>query len=323
MKKRSLILLVVFAIIFPSVSFSQGYIIRRAINRQVEKEVDSAIDKEVQESKEKNAKEREAAEAKAKEEQANQSQQSQTGNQADQSQTGTGNSSQGTGKAGASPMGGLFGGKVTLKYNEEYSFSSRMYSQMETYDKKDVIKMDYYMYFSNNSPTAGIETKTINTSEGQTPVFSQMIMDGENKCFIMLTDVNGSKMGIISEIPSDVKQEGAPVATKTGNSKTINGFKCDEYLFKPTADSKDYWKMWFSKDAKINVDKSAWSQSGQPSLYQHPDFKDGLIIAWESYDRNDKLTGKAEVKEINNNFSHSMSVKDYPLRQMNINQKNK
>jgi hypothetical protein len=316
MKTRTLILLVAFAIVFPSVSFSQGYIIRRAINRQVDKEVDAAVDKEVQESKDKKAKEKEEADAKAKQEQATQSQ-SQQGNQADQSKPASGN------QGAPTPMGGLLGGKVTLKYNEEYNFSSRMYSQMETYDKKDVIKMDYYMYFSNNSPTAGIETKTINTSEGETPVISQMIMDGENKCFIMLTDVNGSKMGIISEIPSEVKQEGAPMVTKTGNSKTINGYKCDEYLFKPTADSKDYWKMWFSKEAKINVDKRAWSQSGQPALYQHPDFKDGLIIAWESYDRNNKLTGKAEVKEINNNFSHSMSVTGYPLRQMNLDQSKK
>jgi hypothetical protein len=321
MKTRTLILLVALATIFPSLTYSQGYILRRAVNRAVDKSVDAAVDKEIEENKDKKAKEKEEADAKAKAEQEKQAQQA--GKTGQQSETQSGNANQGAQPSGGMPTGGIFGGKVTLKYNDEYSFGSRMYSQMETYDKKDVVKMDYYMYFSNNSPTAGVETKTINTSEGQAPVVSQVIIDGENKCFIMLTDVNGSKMGIISEIPSEAGQEKSPAVTKTGNSKTINGYKCDEYLFKPVADSKEYWKMWFTKDAVIKIDKHAWSQSGMPALYQHPDFKDGLVMAWESYDKNNKLTGKSEVKEINNNFSHSMSVKGYSLRQMDLSKQKK
>lgn len=315
MKTRKLLLLIALTLAFSAATYSQGYIIRRAINRQVDKEVDAAVDKEVQESKDKKAKEKEEADAKAKAEQAQQ-QQSQPEAKTEKS------SEQGAQQAGGN-MGGLFANKVTLKYNEEYNFTSRMYSQTEMYDKKDVIKMDYYLYFSSNSPTAGIETKTINTSEGETPLVSNMIMDGTNKCFIMLTDVNGMKMGMISAVPDEVEQAKQPVVTKTGNSKNIMGFKCDEYLYKPSADTKEYWKMWFTKDAVINIDKRAWSQTGMPSSYGYAGFDNGMIMAWESYDKNNKLTGKSEVKEINNNFSHSMSVKGYSLRQMDMNKQKK
>ena len=66
----------------------------------------------------------------------------------------------------------------------------------ETYDKKDVVKMDFYMFYSATTPTVGIETKTITNEKGEVaPVTSSMVMDGENKCFIMLTDINGHENG--------------------------------------------------------------------------------------------------------------------------------
>ena len=46
----------------------------------------------------------------------------------------------------------------------------------------------------------------------------------------------------------------------------------------------------------------------------------GVIMGWESYDKNGKLSAKSEVKEVNNNFDHLVSVKGYSLRQVNFNQ---
>ena len=53
---------------------------------------------------------------------------------------------------------GLFGGKIDIKYNDEYNFTGRIYMQMETYEKKDVVKTDFYTYFNTNTRNAGIET---------------------------------------------------------------------------------------------------------------------------------------------------------------------
>ena len=312
MKTRTLFLFIVLGFIFPAISYSQGYILRRALNRQIDKEIDTALDKKVREDRNK-----------AKEKAEKDQEQSQEAGQ----NTGNKPSDQYNQSQSRAKTAGLFGNKVDLKYNEVYSFNSRMYSQMEMYGKNDVTKMDYYLYFSKNSPTAGIETRKINTKEGGTPVASQMIMDGENKCFIMLSDMNGMKMGIISAIPDSVQGKHgesakSPVVTKTGNSKTISGFRCEEYLYK-FADSNEYSKMWFTKDAILNVDKRAWTKSGMPASYGYAGFDKGIIMAWESYDKDNKMIAKSEVKEINNNYNHSMSVKDYTLRQMNANQNQK
>ncbi len=313
MKTRTLFLFIVLGFIFPGISYSQGYILRRALNRQIDKEIDTALDKKVREDRNKAQEKAEKDQKQAQEAEQN------TGDKAldqdNQSQQGA-------------KMGGLFGNKVDLKYNEVYSFNSRMYSQMETYGKNEVTKMDYYLYFSKNSPTVGIETKTISTKDGETPLASRMIMDGENKSFLMLTDINGMKMGIISAVPDSLQgQSGGkageavkpPTVTKTGNTKNVAGLRCDEYLYKDP-DSKEYSKMWFTKDAILNVDKRAWTQSGMPASYEYAGFDKGVIMAWESYDKDNKMIAKSEVKEINNNFSHSISVKGYTLRQMNPNQ---
>lgn len=231
---------------------------------------------------------------------------------------------------GGMNMGSLFGGKVDLKYNDEYSFTSRLYMQSETYDKKGTVKMDMFMFFSANSPSVGMETKSFTDEKGNsTPVVSTMVMDAANKCFIILTDVNGSKMGIISPVPDEnsaqtqadgksTQKTTPPVYTKTGNSKVIAGYKCDEYSYKSTSDNTT-GKVWFTKDANLKIDKRGWQQTGMSAYYGYSGFEGGLIMANEAYDSSGKLTMKSETKEVNQNFPKTVSVKGYSLMQMNLN----
>ena len=223
-------------------------------------------------------------------------------------------------------LGGLFGGKVDLKYKEEYNFSSRMVMKTEMYNDKDVVKMDYNIYFSTNSADAGIEMKTI-AAEGDesVPMTTQIIMDGNNKCMIMLTDMGGMKIGMISEIPdentldTDNTNDKKPVVTKTGNSKNILGHKCDEYIYREQGE-KEWSKLWMTSDAVLNIDKRAWSKAGMPSAYAFAGFEGMVAMAWESYDNKDKLEAKSEVVEINPIFNHDMLPNGYSLRQINFNQ---
>jgi hypothetical protein len=53
-------------------------------------------------------------------------------------------------------IGGLLGGKTDIKNNDVYDFTGRIYMIMETYDKKDVSKSDYYTYFNTTTANAGI-----------------------------------------------------------------------------------------------------------------------------------------------------------------------
>ncbi len=319
MKTRFFFLLFTLLLIVSATTSGQGgYILRRAINRQVEREIDTVLDKKVQEEKN-NAREREKLE-----------QQNAAKEETDSEETSE-ETSDGAQPQGGMDLGGLFGNKVDLKYNDKYDFASRLYMQAETYDKKDVTKMDMYMYYSSATPNVGIETKSITSESGEeVPVASSMVMDGENKCFIILTDINGTKMGMISAIPDEnaveTDKNGKPVkktpptVTKTGNTKMIAGYKCDEYSYKDP-DAKTTGKLWHSKDADLKIDRRSWSKAGMPDYYGYPGFKEGLILASEVYDEKGKIQSRSETKEINPNFPHSITVKGYSLRQMNLNQK--
>jgi hypothetical protein len=280
------------------------------IERKAEEEVNKAADKIQHEIDSTNA-------ANEKNNQAEKSEGNQRNNQGEK----TGNQGDGGLNLGAL-MGG---GPVTSKYKESYSFNNRIYMQAEMYDGKDVVKMDYYIYFSDSSPDGGIESKIAgSTNEGdQVALASSFIFDGANKSFLMLSDMGGTKFGMISDVPDETTAQAdnspKPAITKTGNSKVIAGYKCDEYMVKE-AGKKEYSKVWVTKDLKLMADKRSLSKAGVSPYFDDPGLRDAATLAMESYDDKGRLAMKSETKEVNIGFKHTMSPTGYPLRQMNFNQ---
>lgn len=328
MKTRILFLLLALSIVLPSGSYGQlGGVVRRAVNRQINNEIDSALDKKVQDEQNKNRAQK-AEQQKAQ--QAAVKQETPVAEAEEDDDSGAANEAGGA-NAGGAAFSGLFGNKVTLKYKDDYDFTSRIHMVTEQYDNKDVIKMNFYMFYSANTPSIGMETQTITSEEDQVEMNAKMVMDGENKTFLMLSDINGMKMGTISEIPEEnsqiigpdgkpVKNYKPPTFTKTGNTRMIAGYKCDEYTYKDTED-KTSGKVWFTKDAKLKIDKKGWSNSSMSYYYGSNQFNDGIILANEAYDEKGKLEMKSETVEINENFPHKITVTGHTLRQMNLNQK--
>jgi hypothetical protein len=306
MKTKSIFLIMVLVVLLPSTSNAQFGALRKAINKQIDHKVDSAIDK--------------SAKDKAKEnEQTDQNQSEKTSAQNNGGTKATGR--------------GLFGGKIDIKYDDEYEFTGRIYMQMETYDKKDVMKADYYTYYNSNSLNAGIEMLPLDTKQGDKTVPTVFLFDNDNRCFMMLIDNGSSKTGIISTLPSDSamaaqarNQKGSnpekATVTKTGNSKVIAGYKCDEYKI-VDADKDGYSNVWMTKDVKLKADKKYWGKSGLPAYYNYPGFEGAMMLAMESFDKNNKPGMKMETKEINDNFSHSISTVGITFMKMNFGQSGK
>lgn len=320
MKTRIILLVFTLSIFLNPVLHAQfGGVVGRAVNRQINREVDSLLDKKVQDEQNKNRaqkaeEERIAAEKKA--------------SGKSDSQVPENDQEEDSDSSGQVDLGGLFANKVTLKYKDDYQFTSRIYMVSETYDKDDVMKMDMYMFYNAGTPHIGVETQTLTDEENSTAVQAKMVMDGENKVFVILTDVNGMKMGMISEITEEntnivgpdgkpVKNYKPPTFTKTGNTKVIAGYKCEEYTYK--AEDKTSGKVWFTNDADLKIDRRGWNNSSLSYYYGSNQFNNGIILATESYDEKGKLQMKSETKEINKNFPHSISTKGYSLRQMNVN----
>ena len=306
MKTRSFIMLIVMSLMLSSTSNAQAWLLRRAVDRKLEHKVDSAVDKSDKD------------EAKAKQ-QANQK----------QSDTTTTQSKGGTKATGR----GLFGGKIDIKYDDEYKFTGKIYMQMETYDKKDVMKSDYYTYYNSNSMNAAIEMLPVDAKEGDKNVPTVFLYDNDNKCFMMLLQNKDSKTGIISTLPSDSamaaqtkNQKGTnpekATITKTGNSRVIAGYKCDEYKV-VDANQDGYSNVWMTKDVRIKADKKYWGKSGMPTYYNYPGFEGAMMLAMEGFDKNNKPTLKMETKEINDHFNHSVSTAGITFMKMNFGQAGK
>jgi len=304
MKTKSIFLLLLLVLMLPASSNAQGWILRRAIDRKIEHKVDSAVDKSDRD------------EAKARQDAAKN----------DTTKT------SGTQKTGTKETGrGLFGGKIDIKYDDEYKFTGRIYMQMETYDKKDVLKSDYYTYYNSNALNAGIEVMPIDAKDKDKSAPSVFLFDNDNRCFMML--MGNSKTGVISTIPSDSamaaqakNQKGnnpeKATITKTGNSRIIAGYKCDEYKI-VDAEKDGYSNVWMTKDVKLKADKKYWGKAGVPTYYNYPGFEGAMMLASEAFDKNNKPTMKMETKEINDSFSHSISTVGYTFMKANFGQAGK
>jgi len=306
MKTKSIFLLLVLVMMLPSRSNAQAWILRRAIDRKIEHKVDSAVDKSDKD------------EAKARQ-------------QASKNDT---TKTSGTQKTGTKETGrGLFGGKIDIKYEDEYKFTGRIYMQMENYDKKDVVKSDYYTYYNSNTLNAGIEMLPLDAKNGDKTYPTVFLFDNDNRSFMMIVETKDSKTGIISSIPSDsvmaaqakTQKETNPekaTITKTGNSRLIAGYKCDEYKI-VDAEKEGYSNVWMTKDVKLKADKKYWGKAGVPTYYNYPGFEGAMMLAMDSFDKNNKPTLKMETKEINDNFSHSISTVGLTFMKMNFGQAGK
>ena len=297
MKTKSLLLALTFSLVFFNFSNAQvGSSLRNRINKAINKDAQTKADSAVNKNQE---------------------------NQQDDQKT----------EGRSRGLGGILGGKTDIKHKDEYDFTGRVYMQMETYDKKDVTKSDYFTYFNSNTPDAGIEVRIEDPEKKEASVPTQFIFDGENRCFMILMQGEDSKTGIISTIPDDstlaaqtknqkTDEVKKPVITKTGNSRVIAGYNCDEYkIVEP--DNDGYSNAWMTKDVKIKADKKNWGKAGMPTYYNYPGFENSMMLATEVYDKNNKLEMKMETREINDSFRHSISTVGYSFIKMNFGQAGK
>lgn len=230
-------------------------------------------------------------------------------------------------------IGGLLGGKTDIPHSDVYNFTGRIHMIMESYDKKDVVKSDYFTYYNASTANAGFEIKIQDPDNKNQSVPTSFIFDNENRAFMILMEGEGSKTGIISSIPDDSeleaqtkdikeKPEKAPTITKTGNTKVIAGYKCDEYKVAEEGE-EGYSMVWMTNDVKIKADKRNWGKTGMPSYYGYPGFENSVMLGLEGYDKAGKIVMKMETKEINDNFKHTISAEGYSFIKMNFGQAGK
>ena len=94
---------------------------------------------------------------------------------------------------------------------------------MESYDKKDVVKSDFYTYYNTSTANAGIDLQTVDPKDEKTVISTVFLFDHDNRAFMSLLSME-SKIGTISSIPSD----SALAAQAKAKGENIKAARCDK-----------------------------------------------------------------------------------------------
>ena len=210
-----------------------------------------------------------------------------------------------------------------VPYETSYKFDS--YVQMEVRDfNKNGKETDYILYDSYVTKDALDYAMVYTDKKDQTAI----IFDSRNSAVLILTDSDGEKMGIASEVDPEAMEEemedtgedesyDAYKPYKTGKSKDILGYKCDEYLIE---DEEMEAHMWVCEDLGRQIRKEMLDQRHAFGVvFLHAAYANGMVMEYEQIAKEDGERTLMQVTDIDLNRSHTISTREYPV--MGIKQK--
>ncbi|WP_439182962.1 DUF4412 domain-containing protein [Carboxylicivirga taeanensis] len=208
---------------------------------------------------------------------------------------------------------------------DAYAFTSSMTMKMNTYDPNGKMESDgvVKIYSNPGAKTFAYAFVSGNLQGHNEQGKGMIIMDMENKATIIINDEEGEKTGLVyggegmadgswyaDELSNeeDEHEDTAAKITKTGRTKTILGYRCEEYQFKDENSEGWAWITrdldWKSDDFMSSIFKS--SESGHGIL-------GGFLMASEQVDLHDGEKSTFTVTEINKKEQASFTMSDYQL----------
>jgi len=223
----------------------------------------------------------------------------------------------------AAVMGAL-GLTGNVDYEEAYHFDAYIQMEITTYKKNG--KLDEQMLYNNYLHKEDADYAMEFNNEGDK---STIIFDTKNSAMVILTESDGEKTGFattidpeaIADLAEDYEDEeevdmDAYKPMKTGKTKTILGYSCDEYLME---DEESEVHMWISEKLGKEMRKE-WMSNQQTfgGMFSHAYAMNGMVL---EYDVVDKDGGKSvmQVQKIDMNHSHKVHTNGYTI--MSIRQK--
>jgi hypothetical protein len=210
-----------------------------------------------------------------------------------------------------------------VPYEPSYDFDS--YVQMEVRDfNKNGKETDYILYDSYVSKDAVDYAMVYSEKKDQTTI----IFDSKNSAVLILTDSDGEKMGIASAVDpeafeeemEETREENSILATepvKTGKTKEILGYKCDEYLIE---DEEIEAHMWVCEELGKQIRKEMLDQRHTfGTVFLHAAYAKGMVMEYEQVMKEDGERTVMQVTDLDLNRSHTISTREYPV--MGIKQK--
>jgi hypothetical protein len=216
-----------------------------------------------------------------------------------------------------------------VNLEDQYKFASSMRMNVKSYRKNGKLKSDGDMvtYINPSGEYLGYEFVS---GEIDTPKSGQnkglMVYDYKNNAMIILSDDGGKKTGIAYGLgnltewaASQEAQEGAvseesealykhPNVKKTGRSKTILGYKCDEYEY---TDENGRANMWITNDYKANT-RDAFAGIFSLAFLAHGNMS-GFLMESESLDLKSGEKTHMVVTDINLKANVTFNMSQYEI----------
>ena len=210
-----------------------------------------------------------------------------------------------------------------VAYETVYSFDA--YIQMEITNYKKNGSVDDQIIYDNyvSKDAADYAMEFVDGKDKSTIIF-----DTKNSAMLILAESDGEKTGFatsidpeaMAELAEDYAEENQeeidyesykPV--KTGKTKEILGYSCDEYLIE---DEESEIHMWVSEKLGKEVRKE-WLNNQQTfgSMFTQAYALNGMVLEYDLIEKNGEKTIML-VTEIDMNHSHSVNTSGYTIMSM-------
>lgn len=207
------------------------------------------------------------------------------------------------------------GSKLPCNSKSSYHFTGNlimsMSTTMEGMDEPMVMKSK--LYKSDEGRYMGFSMLEM----AMLPGGMTMIIDTQDSIFLMMMELGGKKKGSCMDMKSDefkkqMEKQKQDVPSydkfkKTGNTKTILGYKCDEYSY---SSEQGDMTMWITTELE-NWFKNYSGGFGSAAGVQMPEGMDGMWLGMTMKMKEQPGVVTAEITEINNAAPEDISTAGY------------
>jgi hypothetical protein len=218
-------------------------------------------------------------------------------------------------------MMGALGLTDNVPHEEVYNFDAYIQMEISIYKKNGKLdeQMLYDSYLHKEAADYAMEFR-------EKDYKSTVVFDTKNQAMLVLSESGAEKTGFATSVDpdamADLVEEYAeeeevdmdsykPV--KTGKTKEILGYKCEEYLVEEE-DSEIH--MWVSDQLGEEIRKE-WMANQQTfgAMFVHAYALNGMVLEYDLIEKNGAKT-IMEVKKIDMNHSHEVDTRDYTIMSM-------
>lgn len=209
-----------------------------------------------------------------------------------------------------------------VDYEEVYQFDAYIQMELTTYKKNG--NLDDQVVYDNYLHKTDADYAMVFKDKGDQ---STIIFDTKNSAMLILADSDGEKTGFATTIDpeamaeefEDYEEEEADLDSykpyKTGKTKTILGYSCDEYMVE---DEGAEVHMWVSEKLGKEVRKE-WMSNQQTfgTMFMHANAMNGAVLEYDFVDE-DGSRSVMLVTNIDLNHSHKVNTSGYTIMSMRM-----